>query len=163
MDSTEITIRDMLHEDIEICSDIYFKAIPDLAVIKERLNTTRYFSGFIENKDRYAICFLKGDAIIGFLTGFKIPYLYYEYTVYIDNITVDPNHQKKGYGSTAFKMFLDSLPRQTNKRLITEKSRPAYRMYDKLGFMDMECSLMESSPLKDAVKELKAKGIIKQG
>ena len=154
-----ITIRDMKHEDIEACNDIYFRAFSTISVLKDFTKASRYFSSFIEDKDKYAVCFMKDDEIIGFLAALQIPDMFYEYSVYIDNIAVDPKHQNKGYGSVAIKLFLDCFPHQTKKKLLTDINRPAYKMYLKLGFIDsykeMDCCVMESSPIIDAIKHLK--------
>ena len=158
METPNITIRVMKHEDIEVCNDIYFRAFSTISVLKGATNALRYFSAFIEDKDKYAVCFIKDNEIIGFLLALQMPDMFYEYSVYIDNIAIDPNHQNKGYGSTAIKLFLDSFPRKTKIRLLTDINRPAYKMYQKLGFIDsykeMDCCVMESSPIIDAIKHL---------
>ena len=147
-------------EDTDKCAEIYHdislcgKILTDLTAYKN------YFAPFVNDDDKYAICFLKEDEVIGFLTALQVPDMFYEFMVYIDNIAVAPIHQKKGYGSVALKLFIDSLPRNTIKHLITEKSLPAYVMYEKLGFEDIGGCIMESSPIINVLKKYRSENQI---
>lgn len=146
--------------DIKHCSDIHYRAfhckndkaivkyIPDFSdKFKECFDFNHYYSRFIEDYDKYAYCIICNNQIVGYLTALEIPSFYDGNAIYIDSIAVAPEFQKQGYGKEALKLFMDFFPETTTKMLQTTKDRPAYKMYQQLGFIDMEVQVMETSQI----------------
>ena len=155
-------LRKMEKTDIPVCGEIFYAAffgavdrlLPETSEEYRRtFNYERYFSRFIEDKDKYAFCIIGNGQTVGFIAALEIPSVNDAYTLYIDNFAVAPEYQQHGYGSEAMRQFLDMFPKSTTKRLQTSKNRPAYKMYEKLGFMDVDMRVMEFSDLYDMLAQ----------
>ena len=150
----------MCNDDIEICANIFHRAFDHTQIFRDLCDCGKYFTGFIGNSERYAYCILNDNEVIGFITALNIPNYIYSYTVFIDCVAVDTDFQRRGYGSEALDRFLNLFSEDVNKMLVTEKKRPAYKMYEKSGFIEMESCIMENSSLYKIYKarneELKA-------
>lgn len=151
-------LRKMEKTDIPVCGEIFYAAffgavdrlLPETSEeYRITFNYERYFSRFIEDKDKYAFCIIGNGQTVGFIAALEIPSVNDAYTLYIDNFAVAPEYQQHGYGSEAMRQFLDMFPKSTTKRLQTTKDRPAYKMYEKLGFADVDMRVMESSAIME--------------
>ena len=149
--------------DIEQCGDIHYRAfhnrmdevlakcLPDYSSkFIDCFDFKRYFSRFIEDYDKYAFCIICDNQLVGYITALEFPNFFDEKIVYIDSIAVAPEFQKKGYGKEALKQFKDLFP-ETTIKLQTTKDRPAYKMYQQLGFIDVELQIMETSPVLEKI------------
>jgi ribosomal protein S18 acetylase RimI-like enzyme len=116
-----------------------------------------YFSRFIDDHDKYAFCIIADGQTVGYLTALEIPSFDVRLTIYIDSLAVAPAYQKRGYGSDALKQFFELFPKETAFRLQTMKDKPAYKMYEKIGFMDVGMQVMEHSEMIDAYMHTKMK------
>ena len=145
----------MTNEDIETCGNIEFTAYGHIDEIRSIMKYEQYFLCFICDADKYAYCILKDNIIIGYVTALKMPSICVDYSLYIDNIAVSPLYPKKGYGSNALKQFINMFPKNIVKRLQTELDRPAYEMYKKMGFSDVEMVIMEKSIYNDIANKIK--------
>ena len=167
-----IELRKMTKEDVIKCGNIHYSAFYEKTnnriinilgdeakklddKIKNGLKFDFYFSQFIDDIDKYAYCIISDNQIVGYITALEIPSLSGVNTIYIDSIAVSGEFQKLGYGSEALKKFIAMFSNDAVKRLITDKNIPAYKMYDKIGFGDMDMQVMESSPLIDDLKKCK--------
>ncbi len=150
------SIREMTEDDIDICTAIYKRAFHHEGQLAEVFDCRGYFMRFISESDKYAYCILNDSEVVGLIAALQIPDMLAPYTLYIDNLAVDPAQQKHGFGREALEQFMALFPKEINIKLITEKSRPAYGMYEKMGFLDMEVCVMERSLLTDKIRELKA-------
>ena len=146
--------------DIEQCGYIHYRAfhcktgeaiahyLSDYSdKFRKCFDFKRYFSRFIEDYDKYAFCIIRDKQIVGYITALEIPSFFDYNTIYIDSIAVSPKFQKQGYGKEALKKFMDFFPETTTKKLQTTKDVPAYKMYQQLGFIDMELQVMETSQI----------------
>lgn len=164
------TIRKMTKEDIEFCGELHIKAFygridkfleenhSDVAVkMREAYRFSDYFSSFIDDTDKYAYCFIYEDKVVGYLTALEIPAIMGDKPIFIDSLAVDPEYQQKGIGTSCLKEFIGMFPESCSKRLLTEKKRPAYEFYKKIGFQDIDLRVMESSQIADLIVKLEKK------
>lgn len=155
-----VMLKPMEKKDIEICGEIHYcafygkyrDALLDKAPKAENdfrngFDFLYYFSRYIEDSDKHALCIIGDDITVGYITALEMPTFGGDNIIYIDNIAVSPQFQKKGYGTAALKQFMEMFPGSATKRLLTDKKLPAYKMYEKLGFLDMQINVMESSNL----------------
>lgn len=168
-------IRIMNKDDIEICANIYALAF-DILCLTDKINTfseenreilklcaqtydlPRYFNQCINDKDKYAFCIKAENQIVGFLTGWNMPSVSCNYAVYIDMIAVAPEYQKNGYGTKLLKYFLDNVVKDTTAVLVTKKDFPAYRMYERIGFLDENSTRMNYSQLSQIINKIQSEG-----
>ena len=157
-------LRKMEMSEIELCGELHFQAFYDDTIkelveystdlpknLRIEFDFESYFSRFINETDKYAFCIIVNKKIVGYITALEIPSITGENTIYIDSIAIEPSMQKRGYGSKALKQFMNMFSKSATKRLLTTKSRPAYKMYQKLGFIDMEMQVMECSLLNNKI------------
>lgn len=155
-----IELRKMNIGDIKQCGDIHFRAFNQKTDensdknspvfsdhIRKRYDFKHYFSRFIDDYDKYAFCIICDEQIVGYITALEIPSFEENNTIYIDSIAVAPEFQNQGYGTEALKQFMDMFPETALKKLQTTKDRPAYKMYQELGFIDMEVQVMETNSI----------------
>ena len=164
------TIRKMTKEDIELCGAIHISAFygkidkylednhKDVAdKMRGLYRFSDYFSRFIDDADKYAYCFMYEDKVVGYLTAIEIPSLMDGNTIFIDSLAVSQDYQQKGIGTSCLNEFIAMFPENCTKRLLTEKKRPAYEFYKKIGFQDIDLRVMESSQIADLIVKLEKK------
>lgn len=153
-------LKQMSKSDIDQCGTIHYEAFygrfqnalrekePQAEQdFRNSFDFPCYFPKYIEDNDKHAYCICNGGEIIGYITALELPTFGGESIIYIDSIAVSPKHQRHGYGKDALKQFMELFPASAVKRLLIDKKRPAFRMYESLGFMDMEMIVMEQSQL----------------
>ena len=92
------------------------------------------------------------DVIVGFITAWDIPCISENKAIHIDTIAVDPEFQKKGYGTKLIEYFISTVSKENLVTLDTKKSIPAFSLYKKLGFIETEIISMQKSPLLDRLQ-----------
>lgn len=155
-----IKLKQMEKSDISICGTIHYEAFfgrLQKALLEKEPQAAKdffdsfdfgfYFSRYIDCSDKYAYCICNGGEIVGYITALELPTFGGDCIIYIDSIAVSPKHQKQKYGKAALEQFAALFPESTVFRLLTDKQRPAFKMYESLGFMDMEMVVMEKSRL----------------
>ncbi|EGC02910.1 GNAT family N-acetyltransferase [Ruminococcus albus] len=151
-----VILREMTKYDIEKCTQIGFSAFGTSAVMQSLYHYESYFKGFIESRERYAFCIETNGKTAGFMTVQEIPSLMGGITIYIDDIAVEKKCQRKGIGTAAIKQLFAMFPDENvNFMLKTMPDIPAYKLYDRLGFMDMNMSVMEKSLITQYIKKLR--------
>ena len=155
-----VELKPMTKADIDQCGTIHYEAFYSRfqnALLEREPQAEQdfrnsfdfiyYFSKYIEDNDKHAYCICHDREVIGYIAALELPTFGGDSIIYIDSIAVSPKHQKHGYGRDALKQFMELFPASAVKRLLTDKKRPAFKMYESLGFIDMEMVVMEHSQL----------------
>ncbi|MGN0634056.1 MAG: GNAT family N-acetyltransferase [Oscillospiraceae bacterium] len=133
----------MTKDDIETCRKIYFDAFGYSAngvcsILSEIYSFEEYFFQCIDDNDKYAYCIKNNLETVGFITAWNQPSILDESITYIDIVAVAPLYQKQGFGTRMMSLFIEHVGKDRMFSLQTNRKKPAYKMYKKLGFIDDE-------------------------
>jgi len=151
---SEIDTNSLL-KPLDDCSDILSDIVENLKEFRGNAIYT-YFQGFINHTGRYAYCIIADEQIVGYITALEMPDKSCGTNIYIDEIRIADNEQKKGYGTNALEQFFSLFNDEQMFSLITQKNLPAYHMYQKLSFNDTgNVQLMTRSVFSDLIRKMK--------
>ena len=157
-----VELKEMTKEEIDVCSRIHSAVYQHDEDAACRVKSTdygmtydyeSYFNKFLSSEDRFVLCIIVENRIVGFLSVVKIPSLQGGYSIYIDTMVVDPKYQRKGYGTEAIKLLQQ---RFDDIWLNTKQDIPANGMYEKTGFIDLNTSMMTYTRENEILKALMA-------
>lgn len=132
-------------KDIPACANVYieaYKAEPWNEVY-ETSEVEKYISEYMNSSTKCCYALVENEEIMGVALGLIVPCISVPF-FRIEDFCVNPNIQRKGYGSS----FMDLLLKEVVKKgcdsvlLGTQKGYPSHRFYVKNGFQEIESVLL---------------------
>ncbi|CAM3587206.1 N-acetyltransferase [Erysipelothrix urinaevulpis] len=128
----------MIHRCVEIYINTFTQA-PWFDKIDNNQKVYHYFQNAYQMGNSRSYVFIKDDEIVGFCVGFLKPWIE-GIELYIDEICIDYNHQRQGYGDAFLNAIINDLKEDKIESILlnTDKNTPAYNYYKKHGFKEIE-------------------------
>jgi len=108
----------------------------------EGCRTKEYIESIIKNKKSIFVVLEKGKEIIGFLNAYEetrghLPFHKKRKYIVLDNIVIDENHRKKGYGEILLNYLIEYAKNKKYNDIILyvyKFNENAIKLYEKKGF-----------------------------